>query len=243
MIPQPWFNCGQTILSRTKHIAFWYRSRAEFNLLAAVWRFIASCNMQSAWANYNHDVFSFLNHNFLSHPKMAERKTTINDTAIIKTNAHAMIAGLILCFWFDGQPLKNHASLAWETRGKQLPPGGRWRFRLHMRIGCHHPWRAPRAARCFNKRRPYVVTLRWWLSLTLSLQELPNGDVSHKTWDLTSKNWKSSIFKSRNWKMVTIVFGNWEWYSETGARKLGVAVGNWKVIFRCIRRLRVVFGN
>ena len=128
---------------------------------------------------------------------MAERKTTINDTAIIKTNAHAMIAGLILCFWFDGQPLKNHASLAWETRGKQLPPGGRWRFRLHMRIGCHHPWRSGRAARCFNKRQPYIVTLRWWLSLTLGLQELPrfqNGEVQWAQAAFFPKEiWKSNF--------------------------------------------------
>ena len=138
---------------------------------------VATCNQHG---QITITIFPSLATISLAIPKWRKEKTTINDTAIIKTNAHAMITGLILCFWFDGQPLKNHASLAWETRGKQLPPGGRWRFRLHMRIGCHHPWRTGRAARCFNKRQPYIVTLRWWLSLTLGLQELPrfqNGEV------------------------------------------------------------------
>jgi len=117
-----------------------------------------------------------------------------------------------------------------------------------MRIGCHHPWRAPRTARCFNKRRPYVVTLRWWLSLTLSLQELP------KWWRFT-KNLRFNqqklevkhiqIEEVENghdciWKLG-MVFGNWRSETESCSRKLESYIQMYSETACCIRKL--VLGN
>ena len=39
---------------------------------------------------------------------------------------------------------------------------------------------------------------------------------------------------------VTVVFGNWRWYSETGIRNWTVVFGNWTVVFG---NWTVVFGN
>ena len=107
---------------------------------------------------------------------------------------------------------------------------------------------ARKATACFNKRRPYVVTLRWWLSLTLSLQELP------KWWRFT-KNLRFNqqklevkhiqIEEVENghdciWKLG-MVFGNWRSETESCSRKLESYIQMYSETACCIRKL--VLGN